>query len=358
MKISVVRATELGADELAQWRAMQDAEPGLRSPFLSPEFTLAVSRVRPTARVAVLQDGTQIVGFFPYEVRRRVVGVPIGFGISDCQGLVHVKGLDWDPLALLRSCGLPVWEFDHLMADQAPFAAYHTERAGSPIMDLSAGYEEYVAGQMRAGDVIRQTNRKQRGMVRDLGAERFAWNDDSADAFAALRDWKSAQYQRTQQYDRFNTPWIREVIDDLMASTAPGCRAVVSTVYAGDRPVAAHLGLRSESVLAYWFPSYDPDLSKYSAGILLCLRMAESGAADGIQHIDLGKSKALYKDRLRNGELPVAQGRVGRSFAVTSARRAQDALARSVRTGKIGTILRGGRTGRILRTVKSRLAGR
>jgi CelD/BcsL family acetyltransferase involved in cellulose biosynthesis len=358
VKISVVRATDLGPQELAQWRAMQTADPALGSPFLSPEFTLAVARVRPTARVAVLEEGQQVVGFFPYEVRRRVVGVPIGFGISDCQGLVHTKDLDWDPMALLRACNLPVWEFDHLMGNQAPFVPYHAERAGSPIMDLSGGYEAYLADRMSSGDVVRQAMRKQRGMVRDLGEERFVWQDDSADAFAALVDWKSAQYKRTQQYDRFNTPWIRQVIEDLMASGTPGCRAFVSTIYAGSRPVAAHLGLRSESVLAYWFPSYDTDLSKYSAGILLCLRMAEAAAADGIAHIDLGKSQALYKERLRNGELPVAAGRVGRSWSVTSARRAQDALSRSVRTGKVGNALRSGRTGRLLRMVKSRLAGR
>ncbi|WP_433613961.1 GNAT family N-acetyltransferase [Dactylosporangium sp. CA-139114] len=358
MKISVVRATDLGPAELDRWRALQQADPALASPFLSPEFTLAVARVRPAARVAVLEDDGQVAGFFPYEVRRRVIGVPIGFGISDCQGLVHAKGFEWDPIALLRACNLPVWEFDHLMGDQAPFAPYHQERAGSPIMDVSKGYEEYIADRMREGDVVRQANRKQRGMVRDLGEERFVWEDRSDTAFDALRAWKSAQYQRTQQYDRFDTPWIRQVIDDLMTSDAPGCRAVVSTIYAGDRPVAAHLGLRSESVLAYWFPSYDTELHKYSAGILLCLRMAEAGAADGIGHIDLGKSKALYKDRLRNDELPVAAGRVGRSWSVTSARRAQDAMMRSVKTGKVGDALRSGRTGKLLRMVKSRLAGK
>jgi CelD/BcsL family acetyltransferase involved in cellulose biosynthesis len=337
---------------------MQRAEPSLSSPFLSPEFTLAVARARPTARVAVLEEDQQVVGFFPYEVRRRVVGVPIGFGISDCQGLIHAKDLDWDPMALLRACNLPVWEFDHLLGSQKPFAPYHADSTGSPIMDLSGGYEEYLADRMRSGDVVRQAMRKQRGMVRDLGEERFAWQDDDGDAFEALRAWKSAQYKQTQQYDRFNTPWIRQVIDDLMTSTAPGCRAVVSTIYAGSRPVAAHLGLRSESVLAYWFPSYDTELSKYSAGILLCLRLAEAGAADGIGHIDLGKSSAQYKKRLRNGEIPVAAGRVGRSWSVTSARRAQDALSRSVKTGRVGNALRGGRTGRLLRMVKSRLAGR
>ena len=67
-------------------------------------------------------------------------------------------------------------------------------------------------------------------------------------------------------------------------------------LYAGDRPVAAHLGLRSDRVLAYWFPAYDPDLGRYSTGVALCLRMAEAAAADGIGHIDLGKGAARYKE--------------------------------------------------------------
>ena len=135
-------------------------------------------------------------------------------------------------------------------------------------------------------------------------------------------------------------------------------RAVVSTIYAGERPVAAHLGLRSQSVLAYWFPSYDQELSKYSAGILLCLRMAEAGAADGLQRIDLGKSEALYKTRLKNDETPVAEGRVGRSWTVATARRTQTAVSRSLTQGALGERLKSGRTGKVLRGLKARLASR
>ncbi|HET6214577.1 MAG TPA: GNAT family N-acetyltransferase, partial [Micromonosporaceae bacterium] len=306
----------------------------------------------------VLEDGGRIAGFFPYELRHRVVGKPIGYGISDCQGMVHEPGLDWDPMALLRACRLPVWEFDHLMADQAPFAPYHAQRATSPIMDLSGGYSAYVEGRMRAGDVVRQALRKQRAMVRDLGPERFVWDDRDPPALAALRAWKSAQYARTQQYDRFHTPWIDRVLRDLAERPGPGCRVVVSTVYAGDRPVAAHLGLCSDSVLAYWFPAYDPDAAKYSAGVLLCLRMAEAAAGIGVGHVDLGKSYALYKERLSDTSLPVAEGRVGRSRSVTAARRAQSALSRSVRSGRIGAALRSGGTGRFLRGVRAKIAGR
>ncbi|WP_406045320.1 GNAT family N-acetyltransferase [Micromonospora sp. NBC_00898] len=358
MQISIVRPSELGPAEVAEWRQMQESLPRLRNPFLAPEFTLAVGRNRPTARVAVLEDGSEIVGFFPYEVRHGVVGVPIGFGVSDCQGLVHRPGLDWDPVGLLKACRLAVWEFDHLMADQVPFTPYHARLAGSPIIDVSKSYQSYVDDRMTDGNLIRQALRKQRRLAREVGEERFEWEDRGDGAMLALRRWKSAQYRRTQQYDRFSTPWIQAVLEELRHSSSPDCRTVVSTIYAGDRLVAGHLGLRSRSVLAYWFPSYDVDLSRYSAGILLCLRMAEAGAADGIEHIDLGKSEAHYKHRLKNDELPVAEGRVGRSRAVATARRAQSALARSVRTGAVGDRLRTGHTGRFLRGLRSRLQER
>jgi len=358
MQVTVVRPDDLGAAEISTWRQFQRDQPQLQSPFLAPEFTLAVARNRPAARVAVMEDAGTIVGFFPYEVRRRVIGVPIGFGISDCQGLIHRPGYEWDPLELLRACRLPVWEFDHLMAEQRPFEPFHTVRTGSPVMELGKGYAAYVEDRNQAGDVVKQTLRKQRKMVREVGAERFVWDDRDEAGLAALREWKSAQYQRTQQYDRFATPWIRSVLEELLASPAPECRAVVSTVYADDRPVAAHLGLRSESVLAYWFPSYDMDLSRYSAGILLCLRMAEAGAGDGIGLIDLGKSEALYKTRLKNDELPVAEGRIERSWSVATARRFESAVSRSIRSGAIGDRLKSGRTGKVLRGLKAKVAAR
>jgi hypothetical protein len=48
---------------------MQWAAPSLASPFLSPEFTIAVSRFRPGVRVAIITDGPSIIGFFPFERR-------------------------------------------------------------------------------------------------------------------------------------------------------------------------------------------------------------------------------------------------------------------------------------------------
>ena len=49
---------------------MQGRTPAFANPFLSPEFTIAVGRLRQAALVAVLTEGQDITGFFPFERRR------------------------------------------------------------------------------------------------------------------------------------------------------------------------------------------------------------------------------------------------------------------------------------------------
>jgi CelD/BcsL family acetyltransferase involved in cellulose biosynthesis len=85
---------------------------------------------------------------------------------------------------------------------------------------------------------------------------------------------------------------------------------VLSTLHAGDRLAAAHFGMRSATVWHWWFPVYDPDLSKYSPGILLLLEMAREARGLGIRVIDFGKGDAEYKERLKTGDLALAEGTV------------------------------------------------
>jgi hypothetical protein len=121
---------------------MQRKTESLRDPFLSPEFAVAVDNVRPDARVAVLAEGPDIVGFFPFQ-HRLGVGVPIGAGLNNCQGLIHAPAVEWDPRALLRACKVSVWQFDHLVDGQQPFERYRTAVAPSPVIDLTDGFAAY-----------------------------------------------------------------------------------------------------------------------------------------------------------------------------------------------------------------------
>ena len=122
---------------------MQRKTESLVNPFLCPEFTVAVDSFRPDARVAVLADGREIIGFFPFQRRRFGVGLPIGAGLNDCQGLIHAPEVDWDPRELLRACKVSVWQFDHLVNGQLPFERYAVTVASSPVIDLTKGFTAY-----------------------------------------------------------------------------------------------------------------------------------------------------------------------------------------------------------------------
>jgi CelD/BcsL family acetyltransferase involved in cellulose biosynthesis len=328
VRISVVHPGELGPAELSRWRQLHD-HPGLDNPFLAPEFAVCVSRVRPGTRVAVLQEGSEIVGFFPFERGPFRIGRPIGAGLSDCQGVVHAPGLDWDPRELLRGAGLDVWEFDHLLAGQRPFAPYHHARRRSSVIDVSGGYDAWLLDRRQAfRHSITDMGRKQRKLGREEGAIRFLFDVADGEVLDTLMRWKSAQYRRTGRSDRFARPATVQLLRELLQTRAPGCTGTLSVLYAGRRPVAIHLGLRSASTLACWFPAYDVALSKYSPGLMLHLFMAEAAAAVGLRRLDLGKGDEEYKTVLGNREFLVAEGGVERPSAVAVARRLQRAPGR------------------------------
>jgi CelD/BcsL family acetyltransferase involved in cellulose biosynthesis len=328
LKISVVHPGELGPGELDRWRRLHDV-PELASPFLAPEFAVGVGRVRAGARVAVLSDGPQVVGFFPFERGHARVGRPIGAGLSDCQGLVHAPGLEWDPRELLGGAGLDVWEFDHLLADQRPFAPWHRARRRSAVIDVSDGYQAWLADRRRAfRHSITALARKRRKLEREEGPVRFLFDARDHQALDTLMRWKSAQYRRTGRRDRFARPATVRLVRDLLDTRAPGCSGTLSVLYAGRRPVAIHMGLRSAATLACWFPAYEVALAKFSPGLLLHLFMAEAAATAGLRRLELGKGEEEYKRVLGNQELTVAEGWVERPSAVAVARRLQHAPRR------------------------------
>lgn len=150
-------------------------------------------------------------------------------------------------------------------------------------------------------------------------------------ALATLMEWKSAQYRRTGRSDRFSHAWITRLVQQLFHTSSEPFAGILSVLYAGGQPVAAHFGLRSERVLACWFPAYDPAFAKFSPGLILHLRMAEAAAADGIAYLDLGRGQKEYKDSLKTRELTVHEGWVTRRHPVALGHRARRAPVRALR---------------------------
>jgi CelD/BcsL family acetyltransferase involved in cellulose biosynthesis len=311
MRVHVVTPGELDADDQAAWRAAQAARPELSSPFLSPEFASAVDRVRPDARVAVVDDDAGRTGFLAFQDAPDHQGSPIGEGLCDAQAFVHEEGLDWSPAEIVRASGLTAWRFDHLRLEQSEFGPFHRKIHRSPVIDLSRGHESFLSDvQQISKDVLAQMGRRRRKLEREVGPVITEWCDDSDDAYGALKQWKSAQYAATGVWDRFAHPWISDLLDELRCATAPGCTGLLATTRAGDRLAAVHFGLAGVDSLSWWFPAYEPELGAYSPGLILLLDLAEQAAARSLSMIDLGRGEHGYKLRVANGSYEVAEGEV------------------------------------------------
>ncbi|MFJ8463123.1 GNAT family N-acetyltransferase [Streptomyces swartbergensis] len=312
----MARPGELGEGEKERWRALRAATETPRNPFMEPEFTEAVGLVRPQARVAVVYEGLEPAGFLPHERGPLGQGRAIGLGVSDAQGAILRPGLHPGTGELLRACALSSFAFDNLEAGQRLFVRYAAEEHATYVIDVEKGYETYESVlRAQSPKFLKTTLAKERRLGRQVGDLRFVFDERDPAALRTLMAWKSAQYRRTGRRDRFAREWITRLVGRLAQTRAPECSGTLSVLYAGRRPLAAHFGLRSASVLACWFPAYDPEFAKYSPGLVLHLRMAEAAAAEGIGMLDLGRGAAEYKDALKTGELPVYEGAVARPGA-------------------------------------------
>ncbi|SEN64484.1 GNAT family N-acetyltransferase [Nonomuraea pusilla] len=313
MRVTIVLPRELGPDEVSRWRALQEADPAFDNPFLSPEFTITVGALRRDVRVAIISEGPDIVGFFPYERHPMGIGKPVAAGLTDAQGLVLAKDVELDPRRLIKECALAVYEFDHLVSGQPLLSPQH-ERYPSPIIDLSDGYGPYTEWlRQNSGKTYKTTLAKSRKLQRDVGELHHEYATTDLGPLRTLLGWKTEQYRRTGRTDRFAHQWIVELVERLLATQSESFAGVLDMVYADGRPVAGHFGLRTRTRLVGWFPAYDTAFAKYSPGLIHHLLMAERSAEAGIQIIDMGRGEKEYKEKLKNGEFEVAEGRVARA---------------------------------------------
>lgn len=309
MRVSAVPFRELGPSQLARWREILAAQPSLDSPYFTPDFVGTVAEVRPAVEVGVMEEGGQIVGFFPYERDTGNVAHPVARDFSDFQAVLAAPGTVWEAPAILRGCKLAAFRFDHLLAEQAPLAPYHYAVLPSPFVDLSKGVAGWRAERKAAGsNEIETILYKRRKAERRAGAVRFVLDADPSTVFPELLRWKGAQLEATGVPNRLKRPWVRELLERIRAKTEPGFAGVLSALYLGDKLAAAHFGMRTASVLHYWFPAYDAELSMHTPGNLCLWELAGAVAPQGVQRIDLGKGPERYKQHLSSGSTPVAEG--------------------------------------------------
>jgi CelD/BcsL family acetyltransferase involved in cellulose biosynthesis len=329
---------QLTAEEIAAWSAMQSANPQLASPFFRPEFTQAVAAVRNGVEVAVLEEGGRPIGFFPYERTRGRGALPVGSRLSDFHGVIAGSQFEFDPIRLLRCCGLSSWRFDHLESSQSPLARFAYRHADSPFIDLAQGFETYAAGlstHFRAS-----LRRKRNNLEREFGPVRFEPDVRDRSILSTLFQWKRQQYQKSKVLDVLGIRWVSELLEDILVFRSTEFSAMMPVLYAGDRVVAICYLLRSGRVLHSWFPAYDCQAARCSPGMQLNLEILRAAASLGITRVDLGKGEEEYKSTLRTGAVQVAEGAVDLSSLKASARSAWWAVRNRLHASPLRKVLK------------------
>ena len=178
-------------------------------------------------------------------------------------------------------------------------------------MDLSRGYEAYAAGRRKAGSrQIPKVGALRRKLEREAGPVGFEVACSDPAMLDRLMALKSAQYHRTDSYDRFAIPWIRQLLHRLLQTQTAGLTGLLSILTVDGELAAAHFGLRSHRYWHYWFPAYERRFARFSPGLILLLEMAARAPDMGICRIGLGSHLTLYKRRLMSGYEVVTGGSI------------------------------------------------
>ena len=196
VKATVHRPGELGRHEIDAWRAVQASDPRLASPFLAPEFAIALGETDRRARVAVIEDGSGALGFLPFTQQRHGLATHLGErAASGPAAMMRPPDLEVDVPRLLAQCGLHTIEFDEFIADPALPANGGAVTKDAHVIDLTQGFDRYAAALATThGRLVSSLAKQRRRLRHRAGDVVFCADDRDPEALRQLLEWKSAQY--------------------------------------------------------------------------------------------------------------------------------------------------------------------
>ncbi|MBA2117267.1 GNAT family N-acetyltransferase [Bremerella alba] len=332
MNVQLRAGNALTPDDLDAWKSILAGNPTLDSGYYRPELTQAVARVRDDVEVAIVSENGQPQAFFPYERGDDHCVGSITGRLSEFHGMIVPQDFALDPAEIVKACGIRSWRFDHAPIWRTELEPFAWARSESPFMDLSGGFDVYAEKlRERGSSAIKQTQRKQRKLAREIGPLRFEYDTNEPEAWAALVKWKSEQYERTNSLNIFRYDWVHDLLQSIRSEKGPEFSAPLSALWAGDQLAAVHLGIASSSAMQIWFPAYNRDLQNYSPGLVLLLELASAAAQHGIQRIDFGKGEERYKYEFSTGVIPLLEGGIDFRFAMPTLLASWNKLNQAIR---------------------------
>ena len=351
MPIEVVNALDLAPADIARWVELQRGQPRLDSPFLSPHWTLAVAKAQNTKEAGekgqdvkvAIQRGPEgeALAFLPTRIRQDVA-MPVGAPMCDYQALISAPGVTMNPRELLAALHAARIDFCHMMADDVTLARHARGQADSWVVETPDGYEAYAAERKASGvGVLKDIDKKRRKAEREVGPCRFTAMSESRAAFDQLIAWKRVQLLLTHQTDLFKAPWVNKLLDELFTRRCPEFGGGLYTLHLGERLAAVHLHLRGEHTIHGWLIAHNPDLERYSPGLMLFQDILKSMDGTAYTRLDLGTGDYRFKRELSNARQTVVFGFLGSPSVPTLVRHAAygvRSVAEALPLGRISEI--------------------
>ncbi|MFI4975032.1 MAG: GNAT family N-acetyltransferase [Caulobacterales bacterium] len=321
MRIEILPVQAMTPQLAARWRDLQGLRRAWDSPFLSPDWPLAVAAAQGPLgehlKIAVAADGGEARAFLALRVGR-VTAMPAGAPLCDNQAVVAEPGFEMDPMSLVAALGVDRLDFYHLLDDQAPFAPHVQGREVCWLIDTRDGYEAYAAARRAAGSTaLRDLDKKRRKAEREVGPLAFTARSGSREDFERLFEMKGEQFRATGQTNVFAASWPMRLMRGLFEQDDAGhpgsarFGGALFTLHMAGELAAAHFHVMGARTIHAWVIAHDCAFERYSPGMLLFQDILRWMDGEAYDRVDLGSGDYRFKRELANARQGVAHGFVG-----------------------------------------------
>ncbi|MEQ8557450.1 MAG: GNAT family N-acetyltransferase [Henriciella sp.] len=297
----------LSANDKASWTSFRAEDPSLASPYFALSYLQTLEKVHPGIEVLKVCEGERTVGFLPF--RRDLIGTcrPPDGPLADLHGVIASPDSAIDLSTALETAGLGGYAFSAVPYQQARHGLSGMTGEGNQIIDLSAGYDGWLAERYEANSAFRRTHRKILKLFDDHEIE-ITHDRFDPRVFNRLIELKQDGYASAGHFDVFSLGWPQALLDALCHEETGEVRGVMSVMKINGEVAAACLCMRSASVLHYWYPGYEKAFADLKPGHAMLFSLAEWAAGEGISEFHLGLGNVQYKRQMASYAAPVRQG--------------------------------------------------
>ena len=237
LKVSVIKTSELGAAEVAQWRDIQRSSAHLLDPFLNVEWAQIVAAERADARTAIVEDGGKAVAFLSVQKCDPFTRMGLGSPVADYEGLIARSGVDVPYSLFPKAFGCDRIDFGHLPLELPQNEGIVRVRETVMVSAIDQ-WDVFVKGLTNKNSSnFRNMGRYRNKMETEKGALEFRSYVKDQEALEKMFEWKSAQYVSTGQPDILARPWIKAVHQRVHDYDGEDFGGVMFTVRAGGEEV-------------------------------------------------------------------------------------------------------------------------